>query len=65
MVPPAPLPTHGWAIHPTNTLTACPTLQEAKKKCPELQCVHVATYTAGDTHWQYHTNPDRQTHKVG
>ncbi|PLW10065.1 hypothetical protein PCANC_22841 [Puccinia coronata f. sp. avenae] len=39
---------------------------EAKKKCPHLICVHVATYAQGDaeTEAKYHHNPKPETHKV-
>ncbi|KAK9760131.1 N-acetyltransferase eso1 [Basidiobolus ranarum] len=36
---------------------------DALKLCPDLQLVHVATYTEG-TSFEYHTNPQRDTHKV-
>ncbi|KAH9441283.1 hypothetical protein Pst134EB_029946 [Puccinia striiformis f. sp. tritici] len=40
---------------------------EAKKLCPDLICVHVATYAQGDsseTEAKYHDNPKPETHKV-
>ncbi|KAI8445698.1 hypothetical protein BY996DRAFT_6434541 [Phakopsora pachyrhizi] len=39
---------------------------EALKKCPELICVHVATYAQGEgeTEAKYHENPKPETHKV-
>lgn len=39
---------------------------EAKKKCPHLIMVHVATYAEGDTEPQYHTGDDVKpaTHKA-
>lgn len=39
---------------------------EALKKCPDLICVHVATYAQGDseTEAKYHENPKPETHKV-
>ncbi|EGG01839.1 uncharacterized protein MELLADRAFT_117712 [Melampsora larici-populina 98AG31] len=39
---------------------------EALKKCPNLICVHVATYAQGDseTEAKYHENPKPETHKV-
>jgi len=39
---------------------------EARKKCPDLICVHVATYAQGDseTEAKYHENPKPETHKV-
>ncbi|MBW0506013.1 hypothetical protein O181_045728 [Austropuccinia psidii MF-1] len=39
---------------------------EAKKKCPDLICVHVATYAhaQAETQAQYHLNPKPETHKV-
>ncbi|KAI7906602.1 uncharacterized protein BX663DRAFT_198658 [Cokeromyces recurvatus] len=40
------------------------TLQEAQKKCPTIRLIHVATYGPNDTEPQYHSNPDRSTHKV-
>ncbi|OAV93103.1 hypothetical protein PTTG_08028 [Puccinia triticina 1-1 BBBD Race 1] len=39
---------------------------EAKKLCPHLICVHVATYAQGasETEAKYHENPKPETHKV-
>lgn len=39
---------------------------EAKKKCPDLICVHVATYAQSDSESEakYHENPRPETHKV-
>ncbi|CEP12185.1 hypothetical protein [Parasitella parasitica] len=37
---------------------------EAKKLCPEIQLLHVATYAENDTEPKYYKNPDRNTHKV-
>ncbi|KAI9349347.1 hypothetical protein BD770DRAFT_446117 [Pilaira anomala] len=39
-------------------------IADAKKTCPEIQLLHVATYGPNDTEPQYHPNPDRRTHKV-
>ncbi|KAF7375181.1 DNA polymerase eta [Mycena sanguinolenta] len=39
-------------------------LEEAKKLCPELVVVHVATYKEGEKEPGYWDNPDTQTHKV-
>ncbi|KAL1920390.1 uncharacterized protein VTP21DRAFT_767 [Calcarisporiella thermophila] len=40
------------------------TPEEAKKLCPDIQFVHVATYANGDTEFKYHPNPSPHTHKV-
>ncbi|EMC93818.1 hypothetical protein BAUCODRAFT_36277 [Baudoinia panamericana UAMH 10762] len=32
------------------------TISEAKEKCPEIICQHVATWKAGDTKWSYELN---------
>eukprot|EP00906_Rhabdomonas_costata_P010745 RCo015113 len=40
------------------------TVQEARRKCPEINLVHVATYAEGETEWKYRPNPIRSTHKV-
>ncbi|KAI8906096.1 hypothetical protein DFJ77DRAFT_412911, partial [Powellomyces hirtus] len=41
------------------------TADDARKRCPEVQLVHVATYADGDTAPQYHTDGiTYQTHKV-
>jgi DNA polymerase eta len=37
---------------------------EARKLCPDIRLLHVATLTANDTEPQYHPNPQRDTHKV-
>ncbi|KAI0749875.1 DNA/RNA polymerase [Daedaleopsis nitida] len=37
---------------------------EAKKLCPELVVVHVATYKEGESEPGYWENPDTRTHKV-
>lgn len=37
---------------------------EARKLCPEIQLLHVATYAEHDTEPKYYENPDRNTHKV-
>ncbi|KAA1111847.1 DNA-directed DNA polymerase eta rad30 [Puccinia graminis f. sp. tritici] len=39
---------------------------QARKLCPELICVHVATYAHGDseTEAKYHENPRAETHKM-
>lgn len=36
----------------------------AKKKCPDLVCVHVATYAEGAQQAEYNEDPKPQTHKV-
>jgi DNA polymerase eta len=40
-------------------------LEDAKKRCPELVVVHVATYKEGDAEPGYHEKVDSRTHKVG
>ncbi|KAG2219442.1 hypothetical protein INT45_002327, partial [Circinella minor] len=40
------------------------TAAEAKKLCPEIQLIHVATYGPNDQKPQYHLKPNRSTHKV-
>ncbi|KAG8900523.1 DNA-directed DNA polymerase eta rad30 [Tulasnella sp. 403] len=40
------------------------TVSEAKKKCPELVLVHVATYKEGEAEAGYWENPRVETHKV-
>ncbi|KAJ7242798.1 hypothetical protein B0H12DRAFT_845524 [Mycena haematopus] len=45
-------------------ITRMMNLQEAKKLCPELVVVHVATYKEGDKEPGYWDNPDTRTHKV-
>lgn len=37
---------------------------EARKLCPGIQLLHVATYAEHDTEPKYYQNPDRSTHKV-
>lgn len=37
---------------------------EARKLCPEIQLVHVATYADGDTEYKYHDKADVKSHKV-
>jgi CRISPR/Cas system CMR subunit Cmr6 (Cas7 group RAMP superfamily) len=37
---------------------------EAKKKCPNLMAVHVATYKEGDSEPRYWDDPSPLTHKV-
>jgi hypothetical protein len=37
---------------------------DARKKCPNLMAVHVATYKEGDSEPQYWENPSSATHKV-
>ncbi|CAO3598521.1 unnamed protein product [Absidia cylindrospora] len=39
-------------------------VDDAKKLCPEINLVHVATYAPNETTAQYHTNPSQATHKV-
>ncbi|KAI0714431.1 DNA/RNA polymerase [Cerioporus squamosus] len=39
-------------------------LREAKKRCPDLVVVHVATYKEGEAEPGYWENPDTRTHKV-
>ena len=39
-------------------------VDEAKKRCPNLVVVHVATYAEGDAEPVYRQNPDMKTHKV-
>lgn len=39
-------------------------IDEAKKLCPDIKFLHVATYGPQDTEAHYHENPDRRTHKV-
>ncbi|CAO1629477.1 unnamed protein product [Parajaminaea phylloscopi] len=40
------------------------TVEEAKKKCPDIVLVHVATYAEGSETAQYNENPRSETHKV-
>jgi DNA polymerase eta len=39
-------------------------LSVARKKCPELQYAHTATYAVGETEFKYHENPVKRSHKV-
>lgn len=39
-------------------------IRDAKKRCPELVVVHVATYKEGEKEPGYWSNPDTRTHKV-
>lgn len=39
-------------------------IKEAKKKCPNLVAVHVATYKEGEKEPSYWSNVDTRTHKV-
>lgn len=39
-------------------------IQDAKKRCPHLRVVHVATYKEGEAEPGYWENPDTLTHKV-
>ncbi|KAJ8520184.1 hypothetical protein ONZ45_g2994 [Pleurotus djamor] len=39
-------------------------VKDAKKKCPELMCVHVATFKEGETEPGYWGEVDSRTHKV-
>ena len=39
-------------------------VRDAKKRCPELNVVHVATYKEGEPEPGYWPNPDTRTHKV-
>lgn len=39
-------------------------LKEAKKKCPQLKCSHVAVFREGEDGWAYRDNPNIQTDKV-
>lgn len=40
-------------------------VEEARKRCPELRVVHVATYKEGQAEPGYFDKPDPLTHKVG
>ncbi|PWW78545.1 DNA/RNA polymerase [Tuber magnatum] len=40
------------------------TAVDALKACPQLKLVHVATWRAGDEHWDYRENPDIVTCKA-
>ncbi|KAJ3329571.1 DNA-directed DNA polymerase eta rad30 [Blyttiomyces sp. JEL0837] len=39
-------------------------IEEARKLCPELVFVHVATFANGDSEPKYHPNPQVKSHKV-
>jgi DNA polymerase eta len=39
-------------------------VDEARKKCPQLIAPHVATYKKGETTWSYHDNPLGDKHKI-
>ncbi|TDL25593.1 DNA/RNA polymerase [Rickenella mellea] len=39
-------------------------IKDARKRCPDLVAVHVATYKEGDAEPKYWDNPDTETHKV-
>ncbi|KAI5122546.1 hypothetical protein M0805_005273 [Coniferiporia weirii] len=39
-------------------------LDDARKRCPELTVVHVATYARGETEAKYWDKPDIKTHKT-
>ncbi|CAG8749934.1 14994_t:CDS:2, partial [Acaulospora colombiana] len=39
-------------------------MEEAKKMCPDLIIVHVATYKDGESEPKYHPNPDTTSYKV-
>ncbi|KAI8093830.1 uncharacterized protein BX664DRAFT_358214 [Halteromyces radiatus] len=39
-------------------------VDDAKKLCPEITLVHVATYAPNESVARYHDNPSRATHKV-
>ncbi|KAH9930101.1 uncharacterized protein B0H18DRAFT_1117160 [Fomitopsis serialis] len=45
-------------------ITRMEKIKEARKKCPELVVVHVATYKEGEKEPGYWENPDTLTHKV-
>ncbi|KAJ1307424.1 hypothetical protein OPQ81_001526 [Rhizoctonia solani] len=45
-------------------ITRHESIVEAKKKCPNLMAVHVATYKEGDNEPQYWEDPSPTTHKV-
>ncbi|EMD33547.1 hypothetical protein CERSUDRAFT_57122 [Gelatoporia subvermispora B] len=48
----------------TYGITRMEKITEAKRKCPELVVVHVATYKEGEKEPGYWENPDTHTHKV-
>ncbi|CAE6502322.1 unnamed protein product [Rhizoctonia solani] len=45
-------------------ITRHESIVDAKKKCPNLMAVHVATYKEGESEPQYHEDPSPTTHKV-
>ncbi|KAJ7723474.1 hypothetical protein B0H14DRAFT_3900227 [Mycena olivaceomarginata] len=45
-------------------ITRMMNVQEAKKLCPELNIIHVATYKEGEKEPGYWDNPDTRTHKI-
>ncbi len=45
-------------------ITRHETVESARKKCPQLQLVHVATYAHGAERAEYHEDPRPETHKV-
>ncbi|OSX59100.1 hypothetical protein POSPLADRAFT_1151543 [Postia placenta MAD-698-R-SB12] len=45
-------------------ITRMEKIKEARRKCPELVVVHVATYKEGEAEPGYWQNPDTLTHKV-
>ncbi|KAG8970256.1 DNA-directed DNA polymerase eta rad30 [Tulasnella sp. 419] len=45
-------------------ITRMENVTEAKKKCPDLILVHVATYKEGESEAGYHDDPNPSTHKV-
>ncbi|KNC28994.1 hypothetical protein FF38_02807, partial [Lucilia cuprina] len=40
------------------------TVAEAQRLCPKIHLPHVATFRKGETHWEFHANPDRNNYKV-
>ncbi|KAJ1966787.1 N-acetyltransferase eso1, partial [Dimargaris verticillata] len=40
------------------------TVDEAKKMCPNIRLVHVATYKSGCSTYAYHSDPAPTSHKV-
>lgn len=52
--------------HPARKfgITRMEKIKEAKRKCPELIVVHVATFKEGEKEPGYWENPDTLTHKV-
>lgn len=41
------------------------TITEAKEKCPEIICQHVATWKEGDTKWSYSDDSDQAFREIG